>query len=153
RHGERLARSRPDHGHEHRRRDERAAARAQPHGLRRRRRHLGRRHGAPRLDHPGREELARRRRERDQPLLDVSPLTLSVTNGVLQLNRANGGPTKLNWKTFPPAHTKLPTIAFSDTVDLHVSGTFSAARPSPFPATANGSLDLGQITDTAVGTD
>src|SRR5262249_14585731 len=84
---------------------------------------------------------------------DVSPLTLSVTNGVLQLNRANGGTTKLNWQTFTTAHTKLPTIAVTDTVDLHVSGTVAVALPGLFPANANGSLDLGQITDTAVGTD
>ena len=87
----------------------------------------------------------------------LDPLTLTLANGELQLNRATGaGATKLDWAAFTttaPSLTLQP-LTVTDSTDLHVSGTATISLPGLFTATGTGSLDLGQVTDPAtVGTD
>ena len=82
----------------------------------------------------------------------LDPLTLSITNGTVQLNRATGaGATKLDWATFTttaPSLTLQP-LTVTDSTDLHVSGTATISLPGLFTATGTGSLDLGQVTGAA----
>src|SRR5262249_9441574 len=82
------------------------------------------------------------------------PLTLSVTDASVKLNRAGGGATKFNWQSFSDAHTTLPTIAVDAATDLHVSGTVTVTLTGLFSATGTASIDIGQATEpTTVGTD
>ena len=56
----------------------------------------------------------------------LDPLTVSVTDGELKLNRATGtGATKLDWTAFVPESDSLtlPALAVSSSLDLHVAGT------------------------------
>src|SRR5262249_4978131 len=85
--------------------------------------------------------------------LAVDPLTLSLSNGELKLNRASGGAAKLDWTTFAPTGLALPSLGVAAAVDLHVAGKATVALAGLFSATGTGSLDVGQVTDAAtVGT-
>ena len=83
--------------------------------------------------------------------LALDPLTLSISDGELKLNRASGaGASKLDWKTLTPdAHgIALPTMGFDNNLDLHISGTATVTLSGVFTATGTGSLDVGQFTRT-----
>src|SRR5262249_38403363 len=79
--------------------------------------------------------------------LTVDPLSLSLSNGELQLNRASGtGAQKLDWTHFVKSDgIGLPTLGFTNTLDLHVAGTATVTLPGVFTATGTGSLDQGQV--------
>ena len=84
----------------------------------------------------------------------LEPLTVSVTDGELKLNRATGtGATKLDWTAFVPESDSLtlPSLAINSSLDLHVAGTATVALAGMFTATGTGSLDEGQVTDAASG--
>src|SRR5262249_21598653 len=82
--------------------------------------------------------------------LAVDPLTLSLSNGQLQLNRASGtGAQKLDWTHFAKSDgITLPTLGFTNTLDLHVAGAATVSLPGVFTATGTGSLDEGQVSGT-----
>src|SRR5262249_54857955 len=80
----------------------------------------------------------------------VDPLSLSLSNGELQLNRASGkGAQKLDWTHFAKSDgITLPTLGFTNTLDLHVAGTGTGSLAGLFSATGTGSLDEGQVSGT-----
>src|SRR5947199_228173 len=82
--------------------------------------------------------------------LSVDPLTLSLSNGELRLNRAAGA-AKLDWATLnmTPGSLPLPRLAVGASTDLHVAGTATIALAGLFTATGTGSLDVGQVSDAA----
>src|SRR5262249_32678533 len=78
--------------------------------------------------------------------LAVDPLSLSLSNGELQLNQASGGAQKLDWTHFVKSDgIALPTLGFTNSLDLHVAGTATVSLPGVFTATGTGSLDAGQV--------
>src|SRR5262249_43767379 len=81
----------------------------------------------------------------------VDPLTLSLANGQLQLNRASGGASKLNWSGLNTTTDSLPLphLGVIAATDLHVAGTATLALAGLFTATGTGSLDVGQVSDGA----
>ena len=87
--------------------------------------------------------------------LNVDPLTVSVTNGELKLNRASGvGATPLDWQSLTAATPlyagiDLHTIDVTAAQSLHISGTATIALSGVFTATGTGSLDLGTVTVTS----
>src|SRR5205823_5864714 len=74
--------------------------------------------------------------------LSVDPLTLSLSNGELRLNRATNAP-KLDWTSLQltTASLQLPRLNISAATDLHVAGTATIALAGLFTATGTGSLD------------
>src|SRR5262249_37610144 len=81
----------------------------------------------------------------------VDPLTLSLSNGELQLNRASGGASKLNWSGLNTTTGSLspPHIGVTAGHALDRAGTATVALAGLFTATGTGSLDVGQVTDAA----
>src|SRR5204862_138493 len=85
--------------------------------------------------------------------LALDPLSVAVTNGTLKLNRVSGaGASKLDWDSFvegasarPLSGLPLPHLDVDKDTDLHLSGTVAVTLPGVFTATADGSLDLGQV--------
>src|SRR5262249_60235733 len=79
--------------------------------------------------------------------LAVDPLTLSLSNGQLQLNRAAGGASKLDWTHLTPAAgaLPLPPLGFTNALDLHVSGTATVGLAGLFSATGTGAVDEGEV--------
>src|SRR5207248_213727 len=62
--------------------------------------------------------------------LAVDPLTLSLSNGELRLNRATNA-AKLDWASLQltPASLQLPHLNVTAATDLHVAGTASISLP------------------------
>src|SRR5262249_57754252 len=74
--------------------------------------------------------------------LAVDPLSLSLSNGELQLNRASGGAQKLDWTHFVKSDgIALPTLAFTNSLDLHIAGTATVSLAGLVTATVTGALD------------
>src|SRR5262249_1573291 len=66
----------------------------------------------------------------------VDPVSLSLSNGQLQLNRASGGAQKLDWTHFVKSDgIALPTLGFTNSLDLHIAGTATVALAGLFTAT------------------
>src|SRR5262249_16763823 len=81
--------------------------------------------------------------------LAVDPLTVSLSNGELQLNRASGGAQKLDWTHFVKSDgIALPTLGFTNSLDLHIAGTATVTLNGLFTATGTGSLEEGQASAT-----
>src|SRR5262249_58230508 len=79
----------------------------------------------------------------------VDPLSLSLSNGELRLNRASGGAQKLDWTHFVKSDgIALPTLGFTNSLDLHIAGTATVSLAGVFTATGTGSLDEGQVSRT-----
>src|SRR5206468_3339819 len=78
--------------------------------------------------------------------LSVDPLTLSLSNGELRLNRATGA-AKLDWATLnvTTGSLQLPRLNVGAATDLHVAGTATVSLTGLFTATGTGSLDVGQV--------
>src|SRR5262249_43453035 len=91
--------------------------------------------------------------------LALDPLSVSVSGGELKLNRAAGAGThKLDWKSFTEAGAGAPLggwprphLDIASSLDLDLAGTVAVELAGVFTATAAGSVDLGQLTDGAVG--
>src|SRR5262249_6155591 len=81
--------------------------------------------------------------------LALDPLTVTIANGVLLLNRATG-PGRVESGSCDPTHS-VTSINVDDTRDLHISGTVTVTFTGLFSATGTGSLDLGQVDDVLVG--
>ena len=77
--------------------------------------------------------------------MNVDPLTISVTNGELKLNRASGvGATTLDWHDLTaatPLYTgiDLHTIDVTAAQSLHIAGTATITLSGVFTATGTGS--------------
>src|SRR5262249_58406010 len=82
--------------------------------------------------------------------LAIDLLTPSLSNGELQLTRAGGtGAQKLVWTHFVKSDgISLPTLGFTNSLDLHVAGTATVSLAGLLTATGTGSLDEGQVSGT-----
>src|SRR5207253_4596132 len=56
-------------------------------------------------------------------LVGVPGMTLAISDGVLQVNHAGGGASKLDWTTFAPSGMSLPQLQVGAATDLHISAT------------------------------
>ena len=91
--------------------------------------------------------------------LNEAPVTLTLSDGTLKLNRASGsGATKLDWTSFhPTTGLTLPTLDVSSSLDLELSGKLSVSiaeagvGTGTITASGTGTLDEGQVTDAASG--
>src|SRR5262249_31932988 len=87
--------------------------------------------------------------------LDASPVSVSLTHRALEINRARGGASKIDWISFSPSGLPLPHLDVAGAIDLHVGGALALVidltgiGSGSFSARGIGSLDRGLVSDAA----